>query len=219
MRPGKCADTVHTACHLTANRIKPLKPSAALLLASLNFGHNVAESVERLRGLRIEAYVAGQVYAVKICHVAYHDGASAGLPHKSVDLGMTRLPVYQYQRLAYRHSVSPGPACQADLSGIGRHLDATLQLQHHRTSGIDNLNVVAACHLISGRRLAVGTQQYLHVMQVLKVGMCDSDQPLAAQTLHLGCIMHDIAQTVEASGLIEFLLRLAYGRDHTEAET
>ena len=41
--------------------------------------------------------------------------------------------------------------------GIKLFLDAFLQLQHHRTGGIDNLDIVTTRQFVSLRRLAMST--------------------------------------------------------------
>ena len=44
---------------------------------------------------------------------------------------------------------------------FGLPLDAPLQLQHYRTSGIDDIDMIGLGGGVSGGRLAMGTQQHL----------------------------------------------------------
>ena len=71
-------------------------------------------------------------------------------------------------------------------------IDALLQLEDHRTGGVDNLDAVATGDFIGLGWLAVGTQQHLHVVQLFQLLMGDGLQALTGQTVHLGRVVHDV---------------------------
>ena len=98
-------------------------------------------------------------------------------------------------------------------------LDAALQLEHHRTSSINNLNIVLAGQRIRLWRFTMRTQQHLRIMQLLEVVMINGNQTHLSQSFTLHPVMNDIAQTVQRTTFRQFLFRLAYGRGHTETET
>ena len=75
-------------------------------------------------------------------------------------------------------------------------LDALLELEHHRTSGINDLDVVLTGELVGLRGLTVGTQQHLHVVQLAHIIVIDGDQSHLAQTITLHTIVDDITKTV-----------------------
>ena len=75
-------------------------------------------------------------------------------------------------------------------------LDAPLQLQHHWACGVYYLYVVAACHLVSLGRFAVGTQQHLHVVKSLQLVVVNGYKSHAAQAFTLHSVVHYVAQAV-----------------------
>ena len=64
----------------------------------------------------------------------------------------------------------------------------------------------------------MGTQQHLHVMQLLELLVGDGLQATAGQAVHLGGIVHDVAQAVQMPGLLKFFLGFADGCRHPKAE-
>ena len=80
----------------------------------------------------------------------YHDGFAARLPHKTEHFGVSVLSEDNDLRVGV---------------GIELFLDALLQLQYHRTSGINNLDVVATGKFVGFGWLAMCTQQHFHIVQ------------------------------------------------------
>ena len=98
-------------------------------------------------------------------------------------------------------------------------LDALLQLQHHRTGGINNLDMVLSRQVVGFWRLTMCAQQHLHAMQLAHLLMVNGDESHLAQPLALHTIMYDITQAIERVTLGQFLLCLLDGSSHTKAET
>jgi len=67
-----------------------------------------------------------------------------------------------------------------------------LELQDDRTRGIDDLDIVLFCYLVSLGRLSVGPKKHLHIMQLPKVVMVDGDESEFPQTFTLHAIVYDI---------------------------
>ena len=65
----------------------------------------------------------------------------------------------------------------------------------------------------------MGTEEHTYVAQLAKLLMVDGYESQLAQALTLHPVVHDIAQAVERSTLLQLLLGLAYGGGHPEAET
>ena len=107
-----------------------------------------------------------------------------------------------------------------DLGGILiiLFLDTLLELEHHRTGGIDDLDVVLSGELVGLRGLSMGTQQHLHVVQLTHVVVVDGDESHLTQTFTLHTIVYDITETVEGLALCQFFLGFLNGGGHTEAE-
>ena len=65
----------------------------------------------------------------------------------------------------------------------------------------------------------MGTQEHLHVVQLLELLVGDGDQALVAQPLDLAGIVHNVAQAVEVAPLGQLLLGLVDGTGHAEAKS
>ena len=98
-------------------------------------------------------------------------------------------------------------------------LDALLQLEHHRTRGINDLDIIQTGQLIGLRGLAMSTQQYFHVVQLAHLVVIDGDESHVAQALTLHTIMHYITQAIELIALGQLFLGFLDSGSHTEAET
>ena len=61
-------------------------------------------------------------------------------------------------------------------------------------------------------------QEHFHVVQLLQLVVGDRFQTTAFKAIDLGGIVHDVAQAVQMPGLVQFLLGLADGSRHPEAE-
>ena len=172
---------------------------------------DAVELVERLCGLRVEVDVARKVERGHLVETLDDDSGGLRLSHETKHLGMTLL------------------AEDYDLGGRGlliTHtmiliilaLDALLELEHHRTGRIDNLDVVAAGEFVGLRGLAVGTKQHLHVVELAQVVVVDGDKAHLMEPFALHAVVHDIAETVERLSLCQFFLGFLDGGGHTEAE-
>ena len=177
---GKAGDIRHAVGHRTADGVEALKGSTFGNMR-LDIVDDAMELIERLRGLGVEIDVAGEVELFHLIEVLDDNGPRFGLTYEPKYLGMTLL------------------AEDHDLRGvlIILFLDAFLELEHHRTGGIDNLDVVLTGKLIGLRGLTVGTQQNLHIVQLAHIVVVDSDQSHLAQTFALHTVVDDITETVE----------------------
>ena len=64
----------------------------------------------------------------------------------------------------------------------------------------------------------MGTQQYLHVMQLAHIVVVDGDQSHLSQTFTLHSVVYDITEAVEGLALCQFFLGFLYGGGDSEAE-
>ena len=175
----KLADVRHAVGYLSADGVVILEGGIRRDVC-LDVFHDLAELVERLGGLRIQTDVAAEVQSAHLLDAFYHDGLSVGLTHQSQHLGMSVLSVYH------------------DLSAMLRVvvvllLDALLQAEHHRTSGIDDFDVVLACQFVGGRWFAMGAEQHLHVVQLGKLLVVDGDEAHLLQTFAFLTVVYDVA--------------------------
>jgi len=97
-------------------------------------------------------------------------------------------------------------------------LDALLQLEHYRTRGINDFNIILTSQLIGFRGLTMRTQQHLHVVQLAQLVMIDGDEPHLAQALTLHTIVYYITQTIQFIAFGQFFLSLLYSSGYSEAE-
>ena len=88
----------------------------------------------------------------------YHDGLTARLSHKAEHFGMSVLSEDNDLRIGV---------------GVELFLDALLQLQHHRASGINYLDVVAPGKFVGFGWLAMCAQQHFHIVQFTKLLVVD----------------------------------------------
>ena len=105
--------------------------------------------------------------------------------------------------------------------GVGYFIlsfDAFLQLEYHRTGGIDDFDIVTLCQLVGLRGFSVCTQQHFDIVQTCHVVVVDGDKAHLAQTLALHTIMYNVTQTIERSALCQFLFCLLNGSGHAETE-
>ena len=115
----------------------------------LNVVDHAVKTVQAFCGLRVEVNVALEVeLLLHILHVLHHNSPTLCLTDKSEHLGMTVL--------SKNHNLRIGVS-------IKLSLDPTLQLQHHRTGSIDDVDVVSFCQSVCFGRLTVSTQQHLHI--------------------------------------------------------
>ena len=120
--------------------------------------------------------IAGEIEVFHLVEVLNDNGVASRLPHQAQYLGMSFLA--EDDDLA--------------VSQIILLADALLQLQHHRTGSIDNLDVVLVRQLVGGRWLTMGTQQYLNIVQLRHLLVVDGDETHLSQTVALHSVMHNI---------------------------
>ena len=75
-------------------------------------------------------------------------------------------------------------------------LDTLLELQHHRTGSIDNLDVVLSGQLVSLRWLTMGTKQHLGIVQLAHLVVIDGDESHITQTIALHTIVYNITKAI-----------------------
>ena len=97
-------------------------------------------------------------------------------------------------------------------------LDALLELEHHRTGGIDDLDVVTACQLIGLGRFAVGAEEHLDVVEFAEFVMVDGDESHFTEAFALHAVVYDVAEAVECTAVGQFFFGLGDGGGHPEAE-
>ena len=96
--------------------------------------------------------------------------------------------------------------------------DLLLELEHHRTSGIDNLDMITTGKFISLWGLSMSAQQHLHIVKLAHLLVVDGDESHLAQTIALHAVMHDIAKAIEGAPLCQLFLGFLDGGGYSEAE-
>ena len=149
----------HTIGHLSADGIKTLE-SGALYNMLLTILYDTMKLVKTLSRLGIEIDIAREIQFLHILEFLNHDGLAGSLPHQSQHLCVSILAKDDYLRIR--------------IAGI-LTLDTFLQLQHHRTGGVNDVYMVLLSQGISLRRLTMSTQQHLDMMQLLHILVVDGD--------------------------------------------
>ena len=170
----------------------------------LDILNDAVELVERLCSLRVKVYVAREVEPFHFLNISYHNSLAFGLSHQSKDFGMSRFAEYDNLRIG---------ACVILL------FDAALQLQYNGACGIDNLDVVLACHLVGGWRFAMSPEQHFHATEISHVIMIDGDEPEALEALTFHSVMNDVAEAVESLARGKLFFGFLDGSGYSEAET
>lgn len=167
----------HTIGHLSADGVKTLE-SGTLYNMLLTILYDTMKLVETLSCLGIEIDIAREIQFLHILEFLNHDGLAGSLPHQSQHLCVSILAKDDYLRIR--------------IAGI-LPLDTFLQLQHHRTGGVNDVYMVLLGQGISLRRLTMSTQQHLDMMQLLHILVVDGDQPGMMQPFHLHSVVYDVA--------------------------
>lgn len=200
---GKRLDVWHAVGHLTADGVERAESGIGrdMLLYVVD---DAMKLVKRFCGLRIEIDITAEVEVHHIVELLYDDGMTLCLTNKTEHLGMTILPE-DYNL------------------GVGLililRLDALLQLQHNRTGGIDNLDIIAERQLICRRRFPMGTKQHLRIMETTKLIMVDGYQSHALEPLTFHTVVNDVTKAIELCAVGKLFLCLLYSCCHSEAET
>ena len=201
MLGGKTAYIGHTVGYLTADSVETLEHGIGRDMLT-DVLYNFMELIKRLGGLTVKIDVTSEVEKLDIVKTRHNNGMPFGLPHQPKDFGMSGLTENNYlwrrERIAF--------------------LYPPLQLQNHRTGGIDNFYVVTFCQFVGLRRLSVGTQQHLCIVQFSQVVMIDGYQPHLLQSLTLHTVMNDISKTVKPGTLGELFLCFADSGSDTKTE-
>ena len=208
MLGGKLRDVRHTVGHVTADGVEALEDGSWGDMR-LDIVDNAMELVERLRGLRVEEDIMTEVELLHLVEVLDDDGRRLRLTYETKHLGMTFLAEDDDRAF---------PSWEV-AKGVILRLNPFLELEHHRTGGIDNLDVVLAGQLIGLWGLTMGPQQHLHVVELAQVVVVDGDQTHLPKALTLHAVVNDIAKTVEGLSLCQFFLGFLDGGGHSEAET
>ena len=96
--------------------------------------------------------------------------------------------------------------------------DLLLELEHHRASGINNLDMITTGQFISLWGLSMSAQQHLHIVKLAHLLVVDGDESHLAQTIALHAVMHDIAKAIEGAPLCQLFLGFLDGGGYSEAE-
>ena len=203
VRGSETSDVFQPICHLTANGIgvAELDTGSHALLNDLN---NLSELRERFGRLRVEKHGAREINTVQFLDALYHNSLAACLPHKTKHFGMTFLAKDDNLRINARLSIA---------------MNALLDAEHHRTCGINKLDVVGAGYGIGLRRLTVGSQQYTHVVKMTELLVIDGDKSHPAQAFTFLAVVDNVAQRIERHTAAQFLLGLADGGRNAKAES
>ena len=97
--------------------------------------------------------------------------------------------------------------------------DFLLQLQDHGTGGIDDLDVVAVRYLVGFGRFAMGTEQDLHVVELLELVVVDGDESEFLQALALHAVVHDVAKAIKGGAICQLFFGLADGGGDPKTES
>ena len=133
----KIGNVRHSVCHITANGVETLKRGFGrdVLLDILD---DAVKLVKRFRGLGIEIDITREIEFANLLETLYDNGCRLCLSHQSQDLGVTFLS--ENDNLAV--------AC------LMLTLDFSLELEHHRTGGVNNLNMIATSQFVGLGRSA-----------------------------------------------------------------
>ena len=190
---------------LAANRIDDFH-----LLGVLGAAHHLlAQSVEQGDGLgrlREEVNRAREVNLLQIGLVLDNDGAVLDLSRKAYHLGMA--PFAQNHHLA-------------TLRGhlfVGLH-NTALQACHHRTGGVNQLDIQQSGLGVGGRRFSMGADKETRTTQLLHIGMRDGPQSQLLEALYLHPIVDNIAQRIDRATPFQGLLGLGDGANYAKAKT
>ena len=94
--------------------------------------------------------------------------------------------------------------------------DTLLEGQDDGAGGVDEAYAEPLGGAVGLGRFTVGADEHLAACQLGQTGMVDDHQAQAAETFHLGAVVHDVAQAVEAAVARKFLFRSADGLHHPE---
>ena len=159
--------------------------------------------VKRFGRLRIEINITREVKSGHLVETLYHDGTRLSLPYKAQHLSMTFLA---------KDDNLPS-AC------LILFFDTLLELEHHRTGRIDDLDVIPTSEFVGLWGLTMSTQQHFHIVEFTHLFMVDGDKPHLAQAFTLHPIVYNITKTIERLTLCKFLFGFLDGCGHTETET
>ena len=200
---GKPADVGQAVRHLAADGVE-VAEVCRVLHVGRQVVHHLPEALERFRRLREEGHRAREVELFGLLHAFYHHGLPLRLSHQSEHLGMPAFPVDHDLRARFFRI---------------HLLDAPLQLEHHGARGVDDFDAPLLGQRVRSGRFAVCAQQHLRAPgQRLEFGVPDGLQSQRPQPFALAAVVYDVAQAAERVRSPQFLLGLADGRRHPEAE-
>ena len=194
----------HTVCHLAADSIK-IRECGGRGDMLLDVTDYLVESAQRLRRLAVKADVTREIKLAYLVGAFDDNGIPLGLSYKPQHLGMSVF-TEDYNLLL--------------VIGVSKIflLDAFLQMQYNRARGINYPDIVLFSNTVCGWRLAMSTQQYLRVLQPVKLLMPYGFQPQALETVTFLSVMDNVTQAIKPVAAAQFLLRLPYGTGYSEAE-
>ena len=118
----------------------------------------------------------------------------------------------------------PRTAEDDHLSAAPSHLlvaapDTSLEGKDYGAGGVDEVYAQLAGSGVGRGRLAVGADEHLLASEGGKGGVVNDTQPHLREALHLGTVVHYIAQTIEGAVAAQLLLGSADSLHHTETVT
>ena len=204
MAGSKLANVWHPVGHLSADGVG-IGESGSGGYMLLDVLDDMAEAVQGLGRLAVEANVAREVQPCCILHALDDDGCTFRLSHESEYFCMTGFAENDYLTAVFHVCLILPP-------------DAFLQMEDNGTGGIDEVDVVGSSLLVGGWRFTMSTQQHVGITQLGKLLMVYGDKPELAQAFHLLTVVNDISQTVELSSLLQLLFSFSDGAGDAEAE-
>ena len=193
MLTGKLPHVRDAVGNLTADGVERLEVVAARHALGKSLGE-AAELIDRHGGLRIEPHRPVDIDFVDVLHPLDDNGCTCSLPHKAIDLGMSILAEDDY--------LHPVAFCLVHAP------DLTLELEDHRTGGINDLDIIALGKLIGLWRLAMGAKQHFGVVKVDELLGTDGVKTESSESLHLLTVVDDVAQTIQSVGILQVVFGL-----------
>ena len=146
MLGSKLTDMGHAVCHLTTDGVVVFELG---IRQDMRFDvfHNAAKLVKWLSGLTIEIDITTEIETGNIFQALNDDGCSLSLTYKSQHLGMTWFT--KDNNLLTMVGIT-----------VVFTFDAFLEVQHHRTSGIYDFNVILLCTMVGLGGFAMRTEQH-----------------------------------------------------------
>lgn len=217
---SKLRDVWHAVGNRAADGIEALKRGRRRNMG-LNVIDNPVELIERLGGLGIQVDIAGKIEFCNLIAAFDNNGVAMGLTYEAENLSMTFLT--EDDDLGWRLPLGFAASLVEEITrngiGVVLLLYTFLELEHNRTSGIYNLDVVAAGQGVSLGGLAMSTQQNFGIMKLSHFIVIDGDKPHLAEAIALHTVVNDIAEAIELLALGKLFFGFLDCRGYPKTET